>query len=96
MTPNKQGRKNSNSKKPKTNIVSTSSNSSIVKQAMQPKIFEVPSYLKESNERPVFKNTAIQRLSSKNSRKNKRSMTALGACSNFKNENDILEKLHLK
>ena len=46
LTPNKQGRKNSNNKKPKANIMSTSSNSSIVKQAMQPKIFEVPSHLK--------------------------------------------------
>ena len=46
LTPNKQGRKNSNNKKFMANIVSNSSNSSIVKKAMQPKIFEVPSHLK--------------------------------------------------
>ena len=46
LTPNKQGRKNSNNKKFMANIVSNSSNSSIVKQAMKPKIFELPSHLK--------------------------------------------------
>ena len=78
-------------------MLSASSNSSIIKATMQPKIFQVPSTMNQENDqRHLFKNTAIQRLSNKNRSKSKRSSTALCGAFNSKKEDDILEKLQLK